>query len=268
MAALALLLAPALACAGVTVAERAEVGLAPPADARIPPDLALPDLAGRAVNLVEALAGRPALLVPVDYTCRTTCGPALTVAAAALAESGLQAGRDYTLVVVGLDPKDGAGEAEAMVQARMGQEAMSQEATGQEASSTQALVLLGDAAGTPALLAALGYRTRYDPGTDQFVHPAGAVALAPDGRVARVLSTLALNPRDLRLALVEAGEGRIGDLGDRLTLLCSGFDPVHGVYTPLIRRVLAGAGLLTLAALAGAILLLRRRERTRSLGAG
>ena len=56
--------------------------------------------------------------------------------------------------------------------------------------------------------------------------------LTADGRVARALSSLALNPRDLRLALVEAGEGRIGGLADRITLLCSGFDPVHGVYTP------------------------------------
>lgn len=253
--ALALFVAPALrAAAAVTPRDLADVALAPGPEARIPVDLSLPDLAGRPVNLVQALGGRPALLIAVDYTCRTTCGPGLTIAERALAESGLEAGEDYRLVLVGLDAKDGPAAAKAMIEARMGR----------SSADAGTLVLLGDAVGTPALLAGLGYRAAYDAETDQFAHPAGAVALTPDGRVARVLSTLALNPRDLRLALVEAGEGQIGGLRDRLTLLCSGFDPAHGVYTPAIRRVLAAAGLVTVGILAGALLWLLRRERTRS----
>lgn len=253
--ALALLLAPTgPAVSGVSPRDLAGIEFAPPPGARIPRDLALPDLAGHFVNLSQALAGRPGLLIPIDYTCRTTCGPALTIAVGALAQSGLRAGVDYTLAVVGIDAKDGAAQARAMTEGRLDDASL----------AAGSLVLVGDRAGTPALLSALGYKAAYDRDTDQFVHPAGAVALTRDGRVGRVLSTLALTPHDLRLALVEAGEGRIGDLGDRFTLLCSGFDPVHGVYTSLIRRILAAAGLLTLALLAGALLLLLRRERTRA----
>ncbi len=46
-----------------------------------------------------------AVLVFADYTCRTLCGPILAFAAGALENTGLTPGRDYHLIVVGIDPK-------------------------------------------------------------------------------------------------------------------------------------------------------------------
>ena len=40
-----------------------------------------------------------------DFTCKQICGPALQVAAAALSQTGLTPGRDYSLVVVGIDAR-------------------------------------------------------------------------------------------------------------------------------------------------------------------
>src|SRR5262249_51203274 len=74
---------------------------------------------------------------------------------------------------------------------------------------------------------------------DQFVHPGAAYVLTPEGRVARVLTGLGISAGDLRLALVEAGHGRVGTLGDQVRLLCSGFDPAHGAYNLLVSRLLA-----------------------------
>src|SRR3954471_7782245 len=198
--------------AGLTERDLAGAVLTPSPGARVPLTLPVQDAAGRSLAFGAALGGRPALLIPVDYTCRTICGPALAIAADALAETGFRPGAGYTPLTVGLDPKDSPADARAMVAAQVSDPAVA-EATA---------VLTGDAG---ALTDAIGYRAVYDPETDQFAHPAGALVLAPDGRVARALSSLALNPRDLRLALVEAGEGRIGGLADRITLLCSGFDP-------------------------------------------
>ena len=89
---------------------------------------------------------------------------------------------------------------------------------------------------------ALGYRYAYDAEHDQFVHPGAAYVLRADGRVARVLTGIGLSGGDMRLALVEAGEGRIGTLGDQVRLLCSGFDPAHGTYNLMVSRMLAVAG--------------------------
>ena len=74
----------------------------------------------------------------------------------------------------------------------------------------------------------------YDAEHDQFAHPAAAYVLTKDGRIARVLSGLGLSGGDLRLALVEAGQGHVGTLLDQITLRCFGFDPARGIYTASI----------------------------------
>jgi protein SCO1 len=65
-----------------------------------------------------------------------------------------------------------------------------------------------------------------------------------------------LQPNDLRLALLEAGDGKIGGLAGRISLLCYGFDAVHGIYTRRIATLLQIAGGLTAVILAAAIALM------------
>ena len=235
------------AAARLSQRDLAAVSASPPAGARIPLDLRFEDAADRGTTtLGDALGGRPALLLPVDYTCGNVCDPMIAMSAAALAATGMRAGRDYGFALVGIDPRDGVEAARR---------------TAAEAADAAPRALVGDAAAVGSLTRALGYGYVYDADTDSFAHPAAAMLLTGDGRVARVLSPLALNGRDLRLALIEAGEGRVGSLADRLVLLCYGFDAVRGVYTPLIRRILGLAAVATILAIAAGLLVLRRRER-------
>ncbi len=244
------LLAASPAAAQLSERDLATIASVASPGARVPLDLVFEDGSGRRVSLAQAFGGRPGLLLPVDFTCRTTCRPALAIASSALARTGLSPGKDYSFVAVGIDAKDGHAAARAF-------------ADGQTADATLAAtarILVGGSSSTTALLDALGYRAVYDAGADQFAHPAAAFALTPDGRVARVLSTLALEPRDLRLALAEAGEGRIGGFATRIALLCYGYDAARGVYTPAIQRILTAAALLTVLLLGLSLLLLRRRS--------
>ena len=89
----------------------------------------------------------------------------------------------------------------------------------------------------------------------------GLVVSPADGRVSHALSGLALDPADLRLAIVEAGGGRIGSVVDRVRLLCYGFDPSHGFYNLAIGRALSIGGGVTVALLAGFLGFMFRRER-------
>jgi protein SCO1/2 len=232
------------------------VSVAPTAGRQVPLSMVVVNDTGVAHTLAEAIDGRPTLLVLADYTCKTLCGPLVAMAGAALAQTGLRAGTDYRLLVVGLDPRDGAAEAATMKRAQIGTD-------GPLAAS---LFLTSDAANVKRLADALGYRYAYDSENDQFAHPAAAFVLTADGRVARVLSSLGLAATDLRLALVEAGEGRIGTLADRVRLLCYGFDPVAGAYSATIRRWLMIASAATVAALFGGIafmLTVRQRPGSR-----
>ena len=86
----------------------------------MPTALVFKDLNGRDLALGDAIAGRPTLLLPADFTCSQICGPALSIAASALSQTGLQAGRDYSLVVVGIDANDGIGAARRFVSGQVG----------------------------------------------------------------------------------------------------------------------------------------------------
>lgn len=248
--ALSCLAAPACAApppsGGLTEAALAEVALAPAPGARLPADLPLRDESGRATTFGEAQGRQPAVLVLADYTCTVLCGTALGLASAALRESGQGA----VLLVLGIDPRDGPAEAGAMKAAYV--------APGDGAAH----FLVAEKPVLDRAEAVLGYHAAYDAATDSFAHPAGLVVLAPDGRVSRVLPGLEADPATLRLALVEASEGRIGSLGERIRLFCYGFDAARGVYAAMVQRMLSIGTVLTMLAMAAFLVWTWRRGRT------
>jgi protein SCO1 len=235
--------------AGILTADLEQVGVRLPAAAQVPTSSWWKDENGDILTLGQALAGRPALLIFADYTCRTLCGPILSFVVDALSKSELPP-HDYRLVVLGIDPKDGPGEAAAMKQARISDELVASAAT----------FLTAGESTIRETAEAVGYRFTYDAAHDQFAHPAAVLVLTADGRVNRVLSGLGISADDFRLALVEASEGRIGTLRDQVRLLCYGFDPSTGVYTLSIYRALAIASALTVIMLAGWLGWLSRRR--------
>jgi protein SCO1/2 len=251
--AIAIALWPALASAGLTEQQIGRVGLDPAPGARLPTSLLFNDLSGKSVSIGDAIGGRPTLLIPADFTCKQICGPALSIAAAALQQTGLAAGRDYSVVVVGIDPRDGIDDARRFSEDQIGGPGTS--------------VLTGTSEAIAALLGSIGYHTELDADQDAIAHPAAFAALGSDGHLVRTLSSLALQPADLRLALLEAGNGSIGGLAGRISLLCYGFDAVHGIYTRRITAILQIAGAATIAVLAGAIALLLVRGRRRGASA-
>ena len=84
---------------------------------------------------------------------------------------------------------------------------------------------------------------------------------APEGRLSRYFYGLAYNPRDLRLALVEAGEGKIGSTVDAIMLFCFHYDPVTGKYAVTILNIVRGVGAMSAIAIAMGIFIFARREK-------
>ena len=227
------------------------VGVDAPQGAAVPRDATVIDEEGHRRSLGE-LIGKPSVLVFADYTCATLCGPIVAFVGSALEQSGLRPD-EFQLLVVGLDPKDTVADAARMRTAHLGAD-----------SPINAAFLTADEASVRSIATALGYRYAYDEETDQFVHPGAAYVLTSDGRVARILTGLGISASDLRLALVEAGNGRLGTLGDRVRLLCSGFDPAHGRYNILVSRLLAATAIATILALGSAFVLLWLMGRRRA----
>jgi protein SCO1 len=238
--------------AGMTQAALDGLAVEPRPDAALPPGLRFLDEDAQPRMLGDILDGKPAVVVFTDYTCRTLCGPILTLVSAGLEHSGLAAGADYRLVVIGLDPRDDLQAARDLKASRIGAGTPLAAAT---------IMLKGEDAAIKTAAAALGYRYAYDAEHDQFAHPAAAFVVNPAGRVSRVLSALGIDGPDLRLALVEAGQGRIGSLGDRLRLLCYGFDATRGIYTETITLWLELAAIATVASMAAAVAAMNARSQ-------
>ncbi|MCO6417959.1 hypothetical protein JYK14_17595 [Siccirubricoccus sp. KC 17139] len=222
-------------------------GVAPPPQAALPLDLALRDATGQPLRLGEALDGQPAIFAFADYDCVTLCGTALGLAAATLPGTGLRPGRDYRLLVLGLDPADGPAKAAAMQRAWLG------EGT---ALAGAARFLVGTAPALASAQAALGYSAARQ--GEGFLHPLALFALRPDGRLAAVLPALGAAPEELRDALREAARPEAPGLFASIRLVCQGSG--SGRSAALL-GVLAAAAAATVAALGGSLMLLRRRER-------
>jgi protein SCO1 len=254
-AALAMIVAlwPVAALAGLTEQQIGGVAALPASGTPIPLNLTFKNADGQDLALADAIAGRPTLLLPVDYTCSQTCGPALSIAAGALSQTELSAGRDYSVIVVGIDAQDTIDDARRFTSGQIGGPGVS--------------VLNGSAESIQHLLSSISYRFQRDTANDAIAHPAVFLTLTADGRVSRVLSSLALQPADLRLALIEAGRGKIGGIAGRVRLLCYGFDAVHGIYTPQITMLLRVGGGVTIVVVACCVGFLAWRTRRRGASA-
>jgi len=236
--------------AAVSQADLDSVGVDAKQGAALPPALRFTDDTGSERTLGEAMDGKPAVLVFADYTCGNLCGPILAFAAAGLEKTGLSPGKDFRLIAIGLDPKDSLADAREMKRSRIG-----------DTLASATIFLSGAPAAIQAATEVAGYHAVYDREHDQFAHPGAVFILAPDGRIVRVLSGLGLSGADLRLALVDAGQGKVGSLLDQIHLRCFGFDAARGIYTASITRILALAGAATVATLLLGMLIMNLRAR-------
>ena len=222
--------------------------------AQAPLDLAFFDEAGAAVKLGDYFGKRPVLLVPVYYRCPTLCTQTSIGVAAAMKAIPYAAGRDFEVVFFSIDPTDSpatAAEKKGAMIARFGD----------PAASPGVHFLTGGGEAVAALADAVGFRYAFDETSRQYAHAAGVIALTPDGRASRYLYGVEIEPRDLKLALFEAGEGKIGGLSERLMLLCFDYNAALGQYTAATMISLKVAATLTLVALAASILWMLRLER-------
>jgi len=128
--------------------------------------------------------------------------------------------------------------------------------------------LSGDRPSIDRLTKAAGFRYVWDAETKQFAHPSGIIVLTPDGRLARYLFGIEYGPRDLRYAIVEASEGRVGNIADALLLYCYHYDPMTGRYGLAIMRAMRIAGATTVLALGVFIVFMVRRDKRRRWPSG
>jgi protein SCO1/2 len=202
------------------------------------------DASGAEAPLSTILGGRPALVVFGYDRCPNLCNVTQRAVAADLKKTGLDP-ESYRALFISIDKTETGSDAA---------DARAALAEVTDAKGLSAWRFLTSTEGNGAVLAGeAGIHFQARPRISQFVHPIAVLALTPQGRIAQVLPALQFQPRDLRLALVQASAGKLGSLGDHIFLLCAGFDASKGQYTSAIKVALRLGGIATTAVLLGAI---------------
>jgi protein SCO1 len=268
-----------------------EVGFDQRLGASVPLDVHFFDDSGHRVALGDVIRNRPVILVMTYFQCPNLCTLVLNGLTSGLRNVSFNAGRQFDVVAVSIDPRDTPSLARQKKAAyvtrygRSGKTGKRRDTPGKHGdtqgerggtpgelggktdnASNGWHFLTGDQPDITRLAQAIGFRYFYDDQSRQYAHAAGIVVLTRTGRIARYLPGVVFPDQELRLALVEASSGRIGTLTDRLWLLCYHFDDTTGRYTLLVERILRAAAALVVLALATLIGFLILRERARKRG--
>ncbi len=222
----------------------------------VPLDLVFRDEAGRAVPLKRYFRGKPVVLVLAYYRCPMLCTQVLNGLVQAMLDLPFVAGREFDVLTVSFDPREGPELAAAKKQTYLTRYGHPEAAEGWH-------FLTGDAGPIKRLTAAVGFRYFYDAKHDQYAHASGIMVLTPEGKIARYFFDVHFNPRDLRLGLVEASAGKIGSPVDQILLFCFHYDPLEGRYGPAVINFIRAGGALTVVAIGLFVWFLRRREPKR-----
>ena len=228
------------------------VGIQQNLNEQIPADLTFTDDSGRAVKLGDYYGKKPLILNLVYFTCPMLCGEELNGLESALRILKFDVGKEFEVITVSFDPKDtpdAAAKKKAEILKRY-----------KRAGAEQGWhFLVGNQDSIDKIAKAVGFEFEYDAKSNQFAHTTAIMVLTPQGKIAQYYYGIDYPPKDLRLALVDASQEKIGNVVDELLLYCYHYDPEKGKYSATIMRILRLAGVATLLCLGTLFIVLFRR---------
>ena len=221
----------------------------------LPLDLPFVDEHGKDVRLGDFFGKRPVLLALVYYECPMLCTQVLNGVTGALKTINFDVGKEFDVVAVSINPREGPGLASQKKAAYV-------ERYGRPHTADGWHFLTGREENIKKLAASVGFRYEYDEEIQQYAHGAGVEIITPKGVIARYFYGIEYAPRDLRLGIIEASEEKIGSPIDTALLLCFHYDPTTGKYGPAILNIVRLGAVLTIVAFAAFLFVSLRRERT------
>jgi protein SCO1/2 len=220
---------------------------------RIDPSLAFVDESGRAVRLEDYLGRGPILLNFAYFHCPMLCGLVQDGMVKALKSLNREPGTDYVILTVGMDWREGPAEALPVKNRLL-------PLLDKPGAETGWHFLTGDYKAVRSLARSVGFNYNYVPGQNDFAHAAGLIFLSPDGVVSRYLYGIEFSPSDVRLALLDASEGKSLSLGEKITLMCFKYDSHAQGYVLFARNFMKVGGLIVLLLLLLLLIPLWRKE--------
>jgi protein SCO1/2 len=241
----------------------------------LPLDLEFVDSAGKTVKLGDYFnRDKPIIITLNYYECPMLCnlqlngllGKSATAAQpnrGKLADPGTgimaldwDLGDEYEIITISFDPEEGTDLARGKEKAYMS-------AYRREGVQEGWHFLTGSAENSRALADAIGFSYRWNEETNQWLHAAAIFVATPKGRLSRYLYGVSYDPQTLRMALLEASEGKIGNTIDKFLLWCFHYNDKSGQYTLAIMNIMRALGFVTMTVLGVGLFILWRRDQRR-----
>jgi len=227
----------------------------------IPLVLPFNDANGNRIHLGDYFDGkRPVILTLNYYKCPMLCGLMLNGLADGLSELNWTPGTEFEVVTVSINPLEKPPLAKENKQGYV-------KLVGKPGVASGWHFLTGDQDEITALADSVGFHYVIDPDTGQFLHQAAIFVITPDGRISRYLYGVQYSATDLKLALSEAADGKIGNTVERVFLTCYSYDPAKGGFVLQAMGLMRLGGILTVIILFFVLGGFWLRERVRRRGA-
>ena len=215
------------------------VGIEQHLDAQVPPDLTFRDDAGKTVKLGDYFGHKPLILNLVYYNCTMLCGEALAGLASAMRLVKFDVGNEFDVITVSFDPRETPEMAATKKIDYVKRYGRANAAAGWH-------FLTGQSDSINALTKVVGFQYQYDAKSNQYAHATAIMVLTPQGRISRYFYGVDFPPKDLRMGLVEASQGKIGNAVDAVLLYCYHYDPETGKYGAMVANILRLAAAATI----------------------
>lgn len=236
----------------------AELGIYEHLDQILPDGLTFTDENYKVVDLKKEI-DKPTVIALVYYECPGLCSPLLEGVAQVITRAKLDLGTEYQVFTISFDPDE---------KPRLAKDKKANYAKLVKNKDVEKgwRWFTGDSTNVTNLLNSLGFKVKKQ--GEEFIHPASLIVLSPEGKITRYLHGTYFLPFDLKMAVIEASEGRSGPTINKVLKYCFSFDPEGKKYVVNITRI-SGTLILFIAVsfLAGLLLSKKRGRNKKSLNA-
>lgn len=201
-------------------------------------NLMFKDEGGNQVKLGKYFGDKPVFLMLIYYTCPTLCNIHFSKVMKTFRDFKWDIGDNFEFVAVSIDPKETPKDAKTKLDTYF-------ESYERDHTRDGWHFLTGDEKSIQELAGQIGFKYFWDANMSQWAHTAAAYVLTPEGRISYYHYGLSINPRDLRLSLVEASDNKIGNVMDRVMLFCMQYDPSKKKYAFYAFNIMSVAAVIT-----------------------
>lgn len=203
-------------------------------------DLTLPVIneKGETVSLSTYFQkGKPVLLSPIYFACPGLCSFHFNGVIDALKKVDWNPGQKFEVVAFSFDAKETheVGEKKKINYMKMYDRA---------GTDGGFHFLTAPQSTVDQLMNQVGFKFKWNEKINEWAHASAAIMISPEGKITRYLHGIEFNPQDLKLALNESGEGKVGNIIDSAILYCFKYDQHQSKYGLQVFRVMQIGGLL------------------------